>query len=250
MKTIYLLLIFVILASCSSVKNNYSVETNNLKKTDKVKLKNMEIKTELAADMPGNQITLNSKIILANKDSLQMTVFAPFGLEVAKIFSDKKEFKLYNVFENSVTTGTPSPEALKNATGIDASFESLTSLLRSEVPGDISKYEYQGKTNESKDDIFINKTKADVVEYVILSNESGNILQYQQKNKEGKTLFNVYLRDYTLIDGFEIAKKIILKYPDINGEFVFNFDEVELNKPIVGNLNFKTPAGALKKTLD
>jgi len=237
-----ILLSIVCLAACSStkeqIKSNLGTNSNF-----HINVKNVEFIAKINTSFPENSISLNSKVIIANNDSLQMSVSAAFGLQVAKLFASKDEMLFYNIFENSVTSGTPSSENLFKLTQINLSFEELIHLLKSEVPSPIDEYKLI-KNVDGKDYTAFAKTKKEGIEYLTINKDNGTLRQYQFKNNEGVLITSVSFKDYKLFDNELFASNITINIPNLNGTMTFEIEEMTINKIIEGALKFKVPSDA------
>lgn len=242
MKKILILLSIVCLSACSSVKEQTKSKIIS-KSNFHINVKNVEFIAKINTSFPDNSISLNSKVVLAENDSLQMSVSAAFGLQVAKIFASKEEMIFYNIFENSVTFGTPSAENFLKLTKINLSFDELIHLLKSEVPSPITEYK-ELKNVDGKDFIALAKTKKEGTEYLTVNQDNGTIRQYQFKDNEGVLITSVSFKDYKIYDNELFASNITINFPNLNGTITFEIEEISVNKAIEGPLKFKVPSDA------
>ena len=130
-----LFLIFTII-SCSGVKDKGTKVPLNYVPKENSELKTMIVNGKLIANTPERSGSLSTQIKIAGRDSLFMRIIAPFGFEVARLYSTEKEFQFYNVFQNEAFQGEPSSENLKKVSDMDLSFSDLIKISRCEVPGD------------------------------------------------------------------------------------------------------------------
>lgn len=242
MKNILILLSIVCLAACSSVKDETKSKIDT-KSNFHINVKNVEFIANINTSFPENSISLNSKIVIAANDSMQMSVSAAFGLQVAKVYASKEEIVFFNIFENSVTTGTPSAENFLKLTKINLSFEELIHLLKSEVPSPIEEYKLL-KNVDGKDYLALAKTKKEGIEYITLNKDNGTLRQYQFKDNAGTLITSVSFKDFKLYENELFASNIAINFPSLNGTITFEIEDIILNKPIEGPLRFKVPSDA------
>lgn len=246
MQRIFTISILIILASCSSVKTEKKNAYKGLPK-QKVGLKNLTVKATISPDTPDFSGSLSSKFDIAGKDSLKMQVFAPFGIEVARIFSSEDFFLVYNVFEGNAFKGKPTPETLEKFAQIKLSFRDFISFTRSEVPGDPNSYRFE-KELEGGRSLYRSKQKGDYLEFVTLDPDA-NVLQYQQMTTDGKVKLNVFFEDYKMWGKYSLAGNVIIKLPDNDMQVEIEVDEYSFPDSFE-NFSIEIPSEIEIKELD
>jgi hypothetical protein len=222
MKRISLILILILIASCSSVKKEKrDAFKGNIKK--KTELRNLKIECSIEPDTPDLSGAFNSIFEIAARDSFRLKVYAPFGIEVARILASKNSFLAYNVFQSQAFRGKSSSNSLEKVANIKIEFDDLISFMRSDVPGDPKSYIFEKDLGDGRS-LYRSKQKKNYLEFVTLDPDA-NLIQYQQQDSDGNTSLNVYFEDYKLWGDFTLAGKVTIKLPDQDSELVIDIDE-------------------------
>ncbi len=124
------------------------------------------------------------KISIKKPDSIKISIYGPFGIDIAHGLFSKNKFMFYDVLKNRVITGQNSKDVLKKMFKIDLSFEelidafagavNLTEKLRTEptdyeVLDDIYNLTYVNKKENKKNIYRITKDDLKITEYRVLS---------------------------------------------------------------------------------
>ncbi len=234
--------------SCSTVKQSKQ-ESINLSKYHSG-IHNVEIISGITTSFKDNNLSANINLKISNEDSLQMNIYAAFGINVAKLYSNQNKFTFYNMFENKGYTGKPSVDNLYKIAKLNLSYSDFIKLIKSEIPGDLSKFSLYKKDVSKNEIIYKNKRGNETAEFVVLSISDNKLTQYQQKNIDGTLVTNVFFKNYKAFDNQEFATKLIFQFPILEGEISFDFDEVKINPNIESPFSFTIPSSAEKIILD
>ena len=131
------------------------------------------------------------KISIKKPDSIKISIYGPFGIDIAHAIFSKNEFMFYDVLKNRVITGANSKDVLKKMFKINLSFEelidafagavNLTEKLRTEptdyeVLDDIYNLTYVDKKNNKKSIYRITKEDLKITEYRVLTLSDNELL--------------------------------------------------------------------------
>jgi hypothetical protein len=246
----YLLIfsICLIVISCSSTKQLKQANINLLKYHQGIN--NIEIISGITTSFKDNNLSANVNLKISQEDSLQMNIYAAFGINVAKLYSNPNKFIFYNMFENKGYIGKPSMENLYKIAKLNLNYSDFIKLIKSEIPGDLSKFTFFKKDEAKNEIIYKNKKGNETAEFVVLSISENKMLQYQQKNIDGTLVTNVFFKEYKPFNNQEFATKIVFQFPALEGEISFDFDEVKINPIIEAPFSFSIPSSAEKIILD
>lgn len=244
----FLIAVFLFSLSCSSTKQ-VKQDSIILSKYH-IGINNVEIISGITTSFKENNLSANINLKISQEDSLQMNIYAAFGINVAKLYSNQNKFAFYNMFENKGYTGKPSMENLYKIAKLNLSYSDFVKLIKSEIPGDLSKFAFYKKDDKKNEIIYKNKRGNETAEFVVLSISDNKMLQYQQKNIDGTLVTNVFFKEYKAFDNQEFATKIVFQFPTLEGEISFDFDEVKINPKIDTPFSFSIPSSAEKINLD
>lgn len=186
------------------------------------------------------------QILIKKPDSIKISIYGPFGIDIAHGLFSKNNFMFYDVLKNRVFIGENSNDVLKKMFKIDLSFEelidafagavNLTDKLRTEPSGyevleDIYNLTYIDKSENKKNIYRITKDDLKITEYLVstLSNEELLLGEYSKfenfedveipmalliRNRSENQSINI---DYKKIKVNENLKSLIIKLPsDVN----------------------------------
>lgn len=186
------------------------------------------------------------QILIKKPDSIKISIYGPFGIDIAHGLFSKNDFMFYDVLKNRVFIGQNSNDVLKKMFKIDLSFEelidafagavNLTDKLRTEpsdyeVLEDIYNLTYLDKSENKKNIYRITKEDLKITEYLVstLGNEELLLGEYSKFEKfEGVEIpLSLLIRnrsenqsiniDYKKINVNENLKSLKIKFPsDVN----------------------------------
>lgn len=245
MKRILIFLTILFFISCTSQKENISGKNWGQLPKEKKLSKFVNVDCTLQGNIPNMPGSLDGKFVLAGRDSLSLRIFAIFGIEAARIFMSENSFTALSMLESKAYQGVPRSENLKEATGLNLSFKDLVSIIRSEVPGDRTKYKFD-KALEGDRGLFRKKGE-DFVEFVTVNGE-GNMSLYQQVNADGQILLKVQFADYEIFEENIFAQQINIEFPINDIQLNVKADKIVLSEP--KKLSIDIPNGFETTTLE
>lgn len=243
-KDFTLLLLFVsvlaFISSCSTTKLSkapipkYGFDLpKNKENVDFIK-----IKSKIKIDLPDKNTTVSAVFNISGRDSLQMRILGPFGIELVRFYSDKNKFLAYNVFDNKAFSGVPTAQALQRAVNIGLSFDELIAILRSELPGKKESYIFNSQDSVS-------------AKYVSNNIEEGNrtceicpgnrLCAYWNENDENISSFVINFSDYILKNKNEFATKIKINLMQAQGSITILINEISFENQQNERLSFTLP---------
>ncbi len=182
---------------------------------------------------------------LKDRDSLIMTVYAPFGILVGRLQATPDMMIFYNAIENVVYEGTPSKENFQKFLGIPYTFTELASLLRVEPPAIVSEFK---RTADSNGRILYVRPGIDKRERLTYTITDSTLQEYASRSLEGELLAVVRYSDYTMVDGYAYPKAMVLSAPTRNSRASAQWSAIRFNDPTV-RYNFAVPQGIPKYRL-
>jgi len=222
-------LLIYFLFSCSSVKQDGN-DKNNLQ-TSKLDInnsyvKNLEFDANFYIKSDFGEFNLTGDVRIENDNKLSIDFYGPFGIQLAKIYSDTSNFVAHNLFENTIYTGSPTEENIYKATGIYLSVNHLIKIMRSELLFPNDEYLKDDKLVEGN--LFKRIDDRKFADFVLL-NDTKNIKEYQRKGATNETMFRVALDDYIIDNNYKIAKSINISIQDKNFIFKYLIESLKVN---------------------
>ncbi len=174
------------------------------------------------------------KISIKKPDSIKISIYGPFGIDIAHGIFSKNKFMFYDVLKNRVITGENSKDVLKKMFKINLSFEelidafagavNLTEKLRTEptnyeVLEDIYNLTYVDKKENKKNIYRITKEDLKIIEYRVFS-------------LSGKELLS---GDYSKFKNYEnvpIPLSLLIRNKSERQSIKIEYKKVKVNKEI------------------
>ena len=122
------------------------------------------------------------EIFIKKPDSIKISIYGPFGIDVAHGLFTGDKFLFYDVLRNRVFTGEDSKDVLQKLFKVDLSFEelldsftgavNLTSKLRTEPTGykildDVFNLTYSDSVNDRQSTYIVSKDDLKITEYFV-----------------------------------------------------------------------------------
>lgn len=229
MKTSVISFLAIFLFSCASVKqtagnqSEFPLEKMAFERSNSI----VSLKGDgsIAVSLGSEHQTAQFRLALFKTDSLMMTIYGPFGVALGKLQSTSDLLQFYDAFNQQIYEGAPSQDNFQRVVRIPLSYNTISHLLRGEIPGGLAKFELIS-TNENQ--TFGRETDS-TLERVIYSPEKKAILDYSKKMKAGATIISTQYSDFITSNGVSIAKKIVTHFPGQDGSIILEFHTVETN---------------------
>lgn len=174
------------------------------------------------------------EIFIKKPDSIKISIYGPFGIDIAHgIFSDGS-FLFYDVLRNRVFSGSESKDVLQKLFKIDLSFEdlldsftgavNLTSKLRSEptdyeILEDIYNLTYIDKATNKKSIYRVTKEDLKITEYLV-------------STLNGKELLSGEYSKFTDYEDVPIPSVLLIRNKDKRQSINIEYKKIRVNKEI------------------
>ena len=174
------------------------------------------------------------KISIKKPDSIKISIYGPFGIDIAHGIFSKNSFMFYDVLRNRVFVGENSKDVLKKMFKIDLSFEelldafagavNLTGKLRTEpseyeILEDIYNLTYIDKKENKKNIYRITKEDLKITEYFV-STLSGTELLSCEYSK-----FKIY-------EDVQIPKSLLIRNKSKRQSIKVEYKKIKVNENI------------------
>ena len=88
----------------------------------------------ISFESPENAGSASFDLSLRKPDSLLVAFEGPFGIDVGTLFLSRQQFVMYNSMENRVTTGVPTPRAIRSVVPFDLTYEQILDAFTGAFP--------------------------------------------------------------------------------------------------------------------
>lgn len=185
------------------------------------------------------------RVVLQKPDSIYLTIFGPFGIELAQALVTKSNFIFYDAMKNTAYEGNVDDEILRDIFRIDLSFNELLDAFIGSV--NLTENLYKQPTNY---EVIYDKyliTYADSVslkssQYKVDVRELG-ITEYILRDKNGQPSIEGKYYDFGIIEGVAVPYKIELRNTKENQLVLVEYKGMSANKKNI-YVDFEIPEDA------
>ncbi|MBU1095530.1 MAG: hypothetical protein CVV23_10925 [Ignavibacteriae bacterium HGW-Ignavibacteriae-2] len=185
------------------------------------------------------------EIALKKPDSIKISIYGPFGIDLAHGLVTKNSFEFYDVMKNNLYKGNSSAEILREIFKIDLSFNDLVDAFSGSI-NLTDKLTREPDYYKQNDDDYImtyinEKTKTKSVYAIGVDNLA--LLNFKTLDEKNNTIIESRYRDVKLFDDVPIPYKTDVKLTKDNQKLSLEYRKIEVNKEIQ-RLSIKIPKDA------
>ncbi len=250
----YTLIIISISLLFSSCVPSKPVEEERILPADrlmkKLEVNRRKIKTFLGSgtinlDSPELTAKASFQVAIKKPDSIRISFYGPFGIDLAQAVATKRDFVFYDVINNRVYRGITKDLSLKNIFKVDLTFNELMDAFAGAV-------DLTDKLRREPDDLFVKDdtyflTYSDGVTgrqslYEILIDDLA-ITKYKIVERPSNSILEGAYRDFEMFDEVPLPYKININYKLMNQKIDIDYRNIKINDEL-GNLSFTIPEDA------
>ncbi len=156
----------------------------------------------LSVDSPDFSANATFEISMKKPDSIKVSVYGPFGIDLAHVLVTKYHFAFYDVMRNNYYTGEKSKELLKRLFKVDLSFDDLMDAFAGSINLTDKLRKEPDDYSQKEDSYYLtyNDTLSGKNSYYKVEVESLAITNYKIEDSKKKVLFS---GEYTDFRNFE-----------------------------------------------
>ena len=242
---------FIFFESCVPSKPTDEVEILsserliNKLEVNRRRIKSFEGNGTILVKNPQMNNSASFRIILQKPDSIYLTIFGPFGIELAQALVTKDDYIFYDALNNTAYQGKADDAVLRDIFRIDLSFNELIDAFIGSVNLTENLYKEPSKYEVVYDKYLI--TYVDSVsqkssQYKVDVRELG-ITEYLLKDKNGNVAIEGKYSDFGIIEGVAIPYKIEVRNQKENQMISVEYKNMSANKKNI-YVDFKIPEDA------
>ncbi len=251
---IYTIILILVSLSFSSCVPSKPVDEERILPADrlikKLEANRRKIKTFSGSgtiNLSSPQLTAKAsfQVSLKKPDSIKISFYGPFGIDLAQSVATKRDFVFYDVINNRVYKGITKDLSLKNIFKIDLTFDELMDAFAGAV-------DLTDKLRREPDELLINNdsyllTYSEPVTgrqnlYEILIDDLA-ITKYRIIEQPRNLVLEGSYRDFDMFDNVPLPYKININYKLMNQNIDIDYRSIRVNKEL-GSLSFKIPEDA------
>lgn len=251
---IYIIILILVPLSFSSCVPSKPVDEERILPADrlikKLEANRRKIKTFRGSgtiNLSSPQLTAKAsfQVSLKKPDSIKISFYGPFGIDLAQSVATKRNFVFYDVINNKVYKGITRDLSLKNIFKIDLTFDELMDAFAGAV-------DLTDKLRREPDELLINNdsyllTYSEAVTgrqnlYEILIDDLA-ITKYRIIEQPRNLVLEGSYRDFDMFDNVPLPYKININYKLMNQNIDIDYRSIRVNREL-GSLSFIIPEDA------
>ncbi|NOG99433.1 MAG: DUF4292 domain-containing protein [Ignavibacteriae bacterium] len=199
----------------------------------------------LSIESPELSANANFEVMLKKPDSIKLSIYGPFGIDLAHAMVTKNSFVFYDVIRNNVYEGRNKETVLKKIFKVDFSFDDLMDAFAGAVnlTDNLSREPDQYNLNDEDyfltyTDSLMNKESKYTIELVSLA-----LTNYKLADLTGGTIFEGKYKDFKLFSDVPVPYKTFVENKENNQSVDIDYRNIEVNNEL-SNLTIQIPKDA------
>jgi len=176
----------------------------------------------------------NFEVLLKKPDSVKISIYGPFGIDIAHGIVTNNDFVFYDVLKNEVHKGNDNKEILSRLFKMDITFNDLMDALAGAV-NLTDKLRREPDNYRQLDDKYIliyMDNKRNLKSTFTISSLNLALLNYRLTRKSGDTIFEGEYRDFREFEGVPVPYKNKLVNEEQNQKLTIEYRTIKVNTPI------------------
>ena len=209
------------------------------------RIKSFEGSGTITVKNPQVNNSASFSIVLQKPDSIYLTIYGPFGIELAQSLVTKNSFVFYDVLKNTAYEGSVTDDVLRDIFRINLSFNDLLDAFIGSVNLTENLYKPPTKYDVIYDKYvitYVDSNSLKTSEYEVDVRELG-ITKYLLKNRSGEVLLEGKYSDFGIVEGVALPYKIDLRNTEENQFVTVQYKNMSANKKNIF-VDFKVPEDA------
>lgn len=209
------------------------------------RIRNFEGQGTITVNSSTLQNSATFRVVMIKPDSVYITFFGPFGIELAQAIVTNSSFIFYDALQNTAYTGEADSDVLQNIFRINLSFSDIVDAFTGSVNLSSNLYKSPDKFEVIYDKYiltYINPDDALTSVYKIDIRRLG-ITEYSLKSDDGIIDLEGKYSDFQLIENVAIPYKISVLNRADNQKIDVEYRKISVNKKDIA-IDFKIPDDA------
>jgi outer membrane lipoprotein-sorting protein len=236
------ILLFVILFGCVPSKPAYEEQILPAERLIKQLEKNRrKIKTfrgtgRMTIDSPEFGANANFEVLLRKPDSIKISIYGPFGIDLAQALVTKNSFIFHDVIRNNVYKGKNKDTVLEKIFKVNFSFDDLMDAFAGAVNFTDNLRREPDNYKLDSDSYFLtyNDSVASRKSDYTIKIENLALTNFYLKNFAGEEIFKGDYSDFRLFENVPIPYKTKVVNGNKNQSIDIEYRTIEVNKEIEG----------------
>lgn len=170
------------------------------------------------------------EVIINKPDSIRISFYGPFGIDIAHVFIINKRFQFYDVLQDKIYTSSNDRDFLYRLFKIDLSVsELLNSLLGAvDLSDHLNKDPDEYYADKIYKIIYFDKVHAQKVTYYVNKDEN-NLVRSMLEKINGEILYDAYYKDFRKFEDISIPYSMNITNKDKGQSLEINYRKLTIN---------------------
>jgi hypothetical protein len=240
-----------LLTSCSSPKQSESVELLSAERlinkleANRRKIRSFEGTGSIYVKTPAFDNGASFRIVVQKPDSIYLSIFGPFGLELAQILVSKNNFTFYEAMHNTAYTGKLTDDILKEIFKIDLPLSELIDAFTGAVNFSTRLYKEPTLFTVVEDKYiltYVDSTAQTITRYTIDVKDL-SIIATRIEDFKGNPLMESDYSSFVILETISAPQNILMKQESKRQSLNIEYSKINANRRNI-KIDFSIPENA------
>ncbi len=173
------------------------------------------------------------EVTLKKPDSIRISIYGPFGIDLAQALVTKNDFYFYDVIKNQLYTGEVKDEVLKRIFKVDLSFDDLMDAFAGAVNLTDKLRREPDQFEPVEETYYLTYFNPGNTESIYeINNSDLAIINYRLLQKNSDLIFEGLYSDFRLFDDVPVPYKTIIENRETKQRIRIEYRNIEINSVI------------------
>lgn len=241
----------ILLTSCSSPKQTETVELLSAERlinkleANRRKIRSFEGTGSINVKTPTFDNAASFRIVVQKPDSVYLSIYGPFGLELAQILVTKNNFTFYEAMHNTAYTGKLNDDILREIFKIDLSLSELIDAFTGAVNFSTRLYKEPTLFTIVEDKYiltYVDSTAQTITRYTIDVKDL-SIISTRIEDFKGNALLQSDYSSFAILETVSAPQNIVMKQESKRQTLSIEYSKINANKRTI-KIDFAIPENA------
>jgi len=235
---LFLLFSVAVISSCvpsKPVKEESVIPSNRLIKkleANRRRIKTFEGTGSLKIETPQLDITGTFSVEIRKPDSMKISFFGPFGIDMAQLLLTQNDFVFYDVMKNQIYKGKNDDRILKEVFKVDMTFDNLIDAFSGAVNLTKELRNIPEKYEQTEDEFFLTYIDGNRETNYVVRKEDLALLSFHLNNRETSDVYSAKYLKFKRYEDVEIPRIIVVEKSGENQKVNIEYRKMKINEPL------------------
>ncbi|NOX19349.1 MAG: DUF4292 domain-containing protein [Chlorobi bacterium] len=235
---LFLLFSIAVISSCvpsKPVKEETVIPSNRLIKkleANRRRIKTFEGTGSLKIETAQLDITGTFSVEIKKPDSMKISFYGPFGIDMAKLLLTQSDFIFYDVMKNQIYKGKNDDKILKEVFKVDMTFDNLIDAFSGAVNLTKELKNIPEKYDQTDDEFLLTYISGERETNYVIRKEDLALLSFELENKETSDIYSAKYLKFKRYEDVSIPRMIIVENKNENQKINIEYRKMKINEPL------------------